>query len=162
MPSSLSQAESVWCPRVTVACVVARGDRFLIVEEEIFGELAYNQPAGHLDPGETIPSAAVRETLEETGYTIALDAFLGVWQWTSHEHGDQVLRFSFAGHVVSHDPDRVLDEGIRRALWLRRDEIEAMGPRLRSPLIMRTIDAWLDGRRLPLDTVESLLPGTSP
>ncbi|APG04903.1 NUDIX hydrolase [Luteibacter rhizovicinus DSM 16549] len=162
MPSSLSQAETVWCPRVTVACVVARGDRFLIVEEEIFGELAYNQPAGHLDPGETIPSAAVRETLEETGHTIALDAFLGVWQWTSHEHGEQVLRFSFAGHVVSHDPDRVLDEGIRRALWLRRDEIEAMGPRLRSPLIMRTIDAWLDGRRLPLDTVESLLPGLTP
>src|ERR1700754_4377495 len=162
MPSSLSQVEPVWCPRVTVACVVARGDRFLIVEEEIFGELAYNQPAGHLDPNETLQTAAVRETLEETGHTIALDAFLGVWQWVSHEHGDQVLRFSFAGHVVAHDPDRPLDTGIRRALWLRRDEIEALGKRLRSPLILPTIDAWLDGVRLPLDTVSSLLPGEAP
>ena len=162
MPSSLSQAENVWCPRVTVACVVARGDRFLIVEEEIFGELAYNQPAGHLDPDETIQAAAVRETLEETGHTIALDAFLGVWQWTSHEHGEQVLRFSFAGHVLSYDPERTLDEGIKRALWLRRDEIEALGARLRSPLILPTIDAWLDGVRLPLATVASMLPGAAP
>jgi 8-oxo-dGTP pyrophosphatase MutT (NUDIX family) len=162
MPSSLSQAEPVWCPRVTVACVVARGDRFLMVEEEIFGEIAYNQPAGHLDPNETLQVAAVRETLEETGHTIDLDAFLGVWQWTSHEHGEQVLRFTFAGHVVAFDPERTLDTGIRRALWLRRDEIEAMGARLRSPLILPTIDAWLDGRRLPLDTVASLLPGPAP
>ena len=162
MPSSLSQAENVWCPRATVACVVARGDRFLIVEEEIFGELAYNQPAGHLDPHESIQAAAVRETLEETGHTIVLDSFLGAWQWVSHEHGEQVLRFSFAGHVVAYDPERPLDEGIRRALWLRRDEIEALGARLRSPLILPTIDAWLNGRRLPLDTVESMLPGAAP
>src|SRR3954468_8406730 len=118
MTSLPTQAENVWCPRVTVACVVARDDRFLMVEEEVFGETAYNQPAGHLDPGETLQTAAVRETLEETGYTIALDAFLGVWQWVSHEHGEQVLRFSFAGHVLDHDPDRPLDTGIRRALWL--------------------------------------------
>ena len=162
MPTSLPPAENVWCPRVTVACIVARGDRFLMVEEEIFGEIAYNQPAGHLDPNETLQVAAVRETLEETGYTIALDAFLGVWQWTSHEHGEQVLRFSFAGHVLDHDPDRRLDTGIRRALWLRRDEIEALGARLRSPLILPTIDAWLDGVRLPLATVGSMLPGTTP
>jgi 8-oxo-dGTP pyrophosphatase MutT (NUDIX family) len=160
MPSSLSQAENVWCPRVTVACVVARGDRYLIVEEEVFGEVAYNQPAGHLDPGETLQAAAVRETLEETGHTIALDAFLGVWQWASPEHGEQVLRFGFAGHVLSYDETRPLDEGIRRALWLRRDEIEALGPRLRSPLILETIDAWLDGRRLPVDAIASHLPGT--
>jgi len=162
MPSTFPPVESVWCPRVTVACVVARGDRFLMVEEDIFDEVAYNQPAGHLDPGETLQTAAVRETLEETGHTIALDHFLGVWQWVSHEHGEQVLRFAFAGHVVSYDETRSLDTGIRRCLWLRRDEIEAMGPRLRSPLILDTIDAWLDGRRLPLDTVTSLLPGLTP
>lgn len=161
MTSLLPEAENVWCPRVTVACVVARGDRFLMVEEEIFGDLAYNQPAGHLDPGETIQAATVREALEETGYTVVLDHFLGVWQWMSHEHGEQVLRFGFAGHDVAHDETRQLDTGIRRALWLRRDEIEALGPRLRSPLILDTIDAWLDGRRLPLDTVASLLPGVA-
>jgi 8-oxo-dGTP pyrophosphatase MutT (NUDIX family) len=162
MPPISSPAENVWCPRATVACVVARGDRFLIVEEDVFGELAYNQPAGHLDPGETLQAAARRETLEETGYGIVLDAFIGVWQWTSAEHGEQVLRFGFAGHVTSHDATRPLDTGIRCALWLRRDEIEALGARLRSPLILHTIDAWLDGRRLPLDTVSSLLPGTAP
>lgn len=161
MTSLLPEAENVWCPRVTVACVVARGDRFLMVEEEIFGNLAYNQPAGHLDPGETIQAATVREALEETGYTVELDHFLGVWQWVSKEHGEQVLRFGFAGRAVAHDETRELDTGIRRALWLRRDEIEALGPRLRSPLILDTIDAWLDGRRLPLDTVASLLPGAA-
>ena len=161
MPQLPSSAENVWCPRVTVACVVARCDRFLIVEEEIAGELAYNQPAGHLDPGETLQAAAVRETLEETGHGIALDAFLGVWQWVSPEHGEQVLRFGFAGHVTSHDASRPLDTGIRRAIWLRRDEIEALGARLRSPLILQTIDAWLDGRRLPVDAVSSMLPGAT-
>lgn len=159
MPPTSPIAENVWRPRATVACVVARGDRYLIVEEDVLDEVAYNQPAGHLDPGETLQAAAVRETLEETGHTIALDAFLGVWQWTSPEHGEQVLRFAFAGHVLSYDADRPLDEGIRRALWLRRDEIEALGHRLRSPLVLASIDAWLDGRRLPLDSVASLLPG---
>ncbi|SFW63362.1 NUDIX hydrolase [Luteibacter sp. UNCMF366Tsu5.1] len=161
MTPTSSSTENVWCPRVTVACVVARGDRFLIVEEEVGGRIAYNQPAGHLDPGETLQAAAVRETLEETGHRVALDAFLGVWQWTSSEHGEQVLRFGFSAHVLSHDEMLPLDKGIRRALWLRRDEIEALGDRLRTPLILLTIDAWLDGRRLPLDTVSSLLPGVA-
>ncbi|NID14024.1 NUDIX hydrolase [Luteibacter yeojuensis] len=159
MSQTTPSSGNVWCPRVTVACVIARGDRFLVVEEEALGRLAYNQPAGHLDPGETLQAAAIRETLEETGHHVALDAFLGVWQWTSHEHGEQVLRFAFAGHVLSHDALRPLDEGIHRALWLRRDEIEALGERLRTPLVLDAIDAWLDGRRLPLDTVTSLLPG---
>ncbi|SEV99800.1 ADP-ribose pyrophosphatase YjhB, NUDIX family [Luteibacter sp. 329MFSha] len=159
MSQPASASESVWCPRATVACVIARGDRFLIVEEDIGGRIAYNQPAGHLDPGETLQAAAVRETLEETGHHVALDAFLGVWQWMSPEHGEQVLRFAFAGHVLSHDVDRPLDTGIQRALWLRRDEVEALGDRLRTPLVLSAIDAWLDGRRLPLDVVSSLLPG---
>lgn len=149
----------MWCPRVTVACVIAQGDRYLMVEEDVLGRVAYNQPAGHLDPGETLASAAVREAMEETGWRVELDCLVGVTQWLSPEHGEQVLRFSFAGRAVEHDPERTLDDGIRRAVWLRRDEIAALGDRLRSPLILQSIDAWLDGVRLPLSTVGSLLPG---
>jgi ADP-ribose pyrophosphatase YjhB (NUDIX family) len=149
---------AVWCPRVTVACVVAEGDRYLMVEEEVNGRLAYNQPAGHLDDQESLVQAAVRETLEETGWSIQLQHFIGVHQWQSREHGHGVVRFSFAGRAISHDPQRPLDTGIRRALWLTRGEIDALGEQLRSPMVLLSIDAWLAGKRLPLSTLASLLP----
>ncbi|HET6553162.1 MAG TPA: NUDIX hydrolase [Dyella sp.] len=155
--SSFTSAETTWCPHVTVACVVADGDRFLIVEEEVNGRLAYNQPAGHLDNGESLATAAVRETLEETGWTVELEHLIGVHQWRSTEHGDGVVRFSFAARATSHDPQRSLDKGIRRALWLTRDEIVALGDRLRSPLVLMSIDAWLAGQRFPLGMLHSLL-----
>ena len=152
MADSPSTTE-IWRPHVTVACVVADGDRYLMVEEEVNGRLAYNQPAGHLDDGESLLAAAVRETLEETGWTVALQHLIGVHQWRSTEHGDAVIRFSFAARAMSHDPARPLDTGIRRALWLTRAEIAALGERLRSPLVLLSIDAWLAGQRLPLDTL---------
>jgi 8-oxo-dGTP pyrophosphatase MutT (NUDIX family) len=151
----------VWRPHVTVACVVVRDDRYLMVEEEVGGRLAYNQPAGHLDDGESLVAAAVRETLEETGWTIELEHFLGVHQWRSTEHGEGVVRFSFAARALTHDPGRPLDDGIRRAVWLTRAEIAALGGRLRSPMVLLSIDAWLAGQRLPLGTLSSLL-GTPP
>lgn len=157
MPS-LPASAKVWCPRVTVACVVADGGRYLMVEEEVNGRIAYNQPAGHLDDGESLASAAVRETLEETGWTVELDALVGVHQWRSTEHGESVLRFSFAARPLRHDPTRRLDDGIRRALWLSRSEVAALGDRLRSPLVLQSIDAWLSGQRLPLSALGSLLP----
>ena len=147
----------VWCPHVTVACVVADGDRFLMVEEEVNGRLAYNQPAGHLDDRESLSTAAMRETLEETGWTVTLEHLIGIHQWRSTEHGDGVVRFSFAAQPVSHDPTRRLDDGIRRALWLTRDEIVALGDKLRSPLVLLSIDAWLAGQRYPLHLLHSLL-----
>lgn len=156
MPA-VSKSASAWRPHVTVACVIADGDRYLMVEEEVGGQLAYNQPAGHLDDGESLISAAERETLEETGWTVAAEHLIGVHQWRSTEHGDAVLRFSFAARAIRHDPARRLDEGIRRALWLTRAEIAALGERLRSPLILLSIDAWLAGQRLPLATLGSLL-----
>jgi 8-oxo-dGTP pyrophosphatase MutT (NUDIX family) len=150
-------SRSVWCPHVTVACVVADGDRFLMVEEEVNGRLVYNQPAGHLDDRESLISAAVRETLEETGWTVTLEHLIGVHQWRSTEHGDGVVRFSFGARALSHDPDRPLDAGIRRALWLTREEILALGDHLRSPLVLMSIDAWLAGQRYPLEMLHSLL-----
>ena len=156
MPAT-SVVPAVWRPHVTVACVVARGDRYLMVEEEVGGRLAYNQPAGHLDDGESLAEAAVRETLEETGWTVELDHFIGVHQWRSTEHGEGVVRFSFAARALAHDPRRPLDTGIRQALWLTRADIAALGGRLRSPLVLLSIDAWLAGQRLPLGSLSSLL-----
>lgn len=149
--------DAVWRPHVTVACVVARGERYLMVEEEVDGRLVYNQPAGHLDDGESLLQAAARETLEETGWTIELEHFLGVHQWRSTEHGEGVVRFSFAARPLAHDPVRRLDLGIRRAIWLTRAEIVALGSSLRSPMVLMSIDAWLAGRRFPLDALSSLL-----
>ena len=154
-------ATETWRPHVTVACVVAIGNRFLMVEEEVNGRLAYNQPAGHLDDGESLTAAALRETLEETGWTVELQHLIGVHQWRSTEHGEAVVRFSFAARAVSHAPDRPLDTDIRRALWLTRAEIAALGDRLRSPMVLLSIDAWLAGRRLPLDTLSYLPEGGS-
>ncbi len=148
----------VWRPHVTVACVVADGERYLMVEEEVAGRLVYNQPAGHLEDGESLVAAAVRETLEETGWTVALQHLIGVQQWRSTEHGDAVIRFSFAAQALNHDPDRPLDTDIHRALWLSRNEIAALGERLRSPLVLLSIDAWLAGQRLPLSSL-NYLPG---
>lgn len=157
MADSTTPAE-IWRPHVTVACVVADGERYLMVEEEVNGRLAYNQPAGHLDDGESLTAAALRETLEETGWTVKLQHLIGVHQWRSTEHGDAVVRFSFAARALSHDPDRPLDTDIRRALWLTRAEIAALGDRLRSPMILQSIDLWLGGQRLPLEVL-SHLPG---
>ena len=150
--------DTIWCPHVTVACVVADGDRFLMVEEDVRGELRLNQPAGHLDDGETLADAVRRETLEETGWEIALDHFVGVQQWHSPVHDHHIVRFAFAGRPLKHHPGRELDAGITRALWLRYPEVVAARTRLRSPLVLTTLDDWLAGQRLPLSTLRSLLP----
>ncbi len=139
-----------------MACVVADGDRYLMVEETVNGRLAYNQPAGHLDDGESLLTAACRETLEETGWTVELQHLIGIHQWRSTEHGDAVVRFSFAARAISHDPARPLDTDIVRALWLTRAEIAALGAKLRSPMILESIDAWLGGQRLPLTTLSDM------
>jgi 8-oxo-dGTP pyrophosphatase MutT (NUDIX family) len=154
-----SRTAEIWRPHVTVACVVTDGERYLMVEEEVNGRRVYNQPAGHLDDGESLAAAARRETLEETGWTVQLQHLIGVHQWRSTEHGDAVLRFSFAARPVSHDPERPLDTDISRALWMSRAEIASLGERLRSPLVLLSIDAWLGGRRLPLDTLGYLPEG---
>lgn len=157
---AFNSAARVWHPRVTVATVVPRDGRFLLVEEEVHGRLVINQPAGHLESGETLQAAAVRETLEETGWEVALEALLGVQQWTSTHSGSHFVRFTFAAHTVRHDPARPLDAGILGVAWLSRDEVAAAGERLRSPMVLQGIDDWIGGRRLPLDSIRSLPAGT--
>ena len=146
--------DRVWRPHVTVATVVPREDRFLLVEENLHGRLVLNQPAGHLEPAESLQQAATRETLEETGWHVALTCLVGVQQWRS-QGGRHFVRFTFAAEAVEHEPARVLDEGIVRALWLGRDRIAAETARLRSPMVLASIDDWLAGRRLPLDAVRN-------
>ena len=157
MTISGNSSHDVWRPHVTVACIVADGNRYLMVEEEVNGCIAYNQPAGHLDDLESLQQAAVRETREETGWTVALTHLVGVHQWRSKEHGDVIVRFTFAARPLTHDPQQPLDTGVRRALWLTRAEIAALGERLRSPMVLMSIDDWLAGQRLPLSIVASLM-----
>ncbi len=151
--------EAVWKPHVTVAAIVCRDRRFLLVEEDVGGEILFNQPAGHLELGETLTAAVCRETLEETGWTVEPEALVAVHQWSHPRNGRAILRFSFAARAVGHDPRLPLDSGILSTHWLGRDEIAAYGPRLRSPMILASIDAWLGGRRWPLDVLKAL-PGT--
>ncbi len=154
--ASMSGNNLIWCPHVTVATVVPRDGRFLLVEETVRGQLVLNQPAGHLDPDETLQDAAVRETLEETGWDVSLTGLLGVQQWTSISSGDQFIRFTFAAQPLVHHTERELDVGIVRALWLSRDEIVASTERLRSPMVLASVDDFLGGARLPLDAIRWL------
>ncbi|MHC9012420.1 NUDIX hydrolase [Stenotrophomonas rhizophila] len=144
--------EPRWAPHVTVATVVVRDGRLLLVEEAIDGRQVLNQPAGHLEPNETLAAAAVRETLEETGWTVRLSAFIGTYQWTAPD-GTPFLRFAYAAEPQSHDPDRPLDDGILRALWLTPAELRADPARLRSPLVWEVVADYLAGQRHPLSIV---------
>ena len=149
----LAADEAIWRPHVTVATVVPQNGRFLLVEEEIRGRIVLNQPAGHLDPDEPLQAAAVRETLEETGWEVELDCLLCVQQWRNAESGRQFVRFTFGGAPVRHHAERALDHGIVRALWLTRDEFAAEASRLRSPMVLASIDDWIAGHRIPLDAI---------
>jgi ADP-ribose pyrophosphatase YjhB (NUDIX family) len=143
----------VWKPNVTVAAVIERDGRFLLVEEDTSHGRLFNQPAGHLEPGESLTDAVSRETMEETAHAFKATALLGVYQYR-HE-GDDVtyLRFAFTGEILSHDPGRALDDGIVRAAWLAPAEIRREAARHRSPLVMRCVDDYLAGRRYPLDVL---------
>lgn len=142
-----------WAPHVTVATVVAGDGRLLLVEERIDGLEVLNQPAGHLEPGESLAAAALRETLEETGWQVRLSAFIGVYQWTAPD-GTPFLRFAFAAEPIAHDPARPLDAGILRALWLTPAELQAQAARLRSPLVWEVVADYLAGQRHPLAIVK--------
>ena len=150
----MNDKDAIWRPDVTVATIVPREGRFLLVEERVRDDLVLNQPAGHLEPGESLFQAAVRETVEETGWTVELTDFIGAYQWTSPQDGSHFLRFAFGAAATRHDPTRDLDAGIVRALWLTREEIAAMSARHRSPMVLCNIDDWIAGRRLPLSAVQ--------
>jgi 8-oxo-dGTP pyrophosphatase MutT (NUDIX family) len=147
-------------PDVTVAALAEVDGRFLVVEEKIKGRLVFNQPAGHVEPGESLLEAVRRETLEETAWRFTPHAVLGIYLWHPTS-GHPTLRFAFTGSVHDHDPTRALDRGILRTHWLTRSELEEREPRLRTPLVLRCIDDYLAGRRHSLDLVASFDPQAS-
>jgi 8-oxo-dGTP pyrophosphatase MutT (NUDIX family) len=123
-----------WNPEVTVAAVVERERRFLMVEEKIAGRLVFNQPAGHLEDRETLLEAVIRETREETAWRLIPEALVGIYLWRNPDNGRSFLRFAFCGGVDDHQPSQPL----------------------RSPLVLRCLDDYLLGRRQPLDSVSTL------
>jgi 8-oxo-dGTP pyrophosphatase MutT (NUDIX family) len=142
-----------------VATIVPRDGKFLLVEEMAHGKRVLNQPAGHLESHESLHTAACRETLEETGWTVELTGFVAVYQWSNAAGDAHFVRFTFVARPLSHDAERPLDSGIIRACWLSRDEIAARSAELRSPMVLRGVDDFLAGRRLPLDTVVAIANG---
>jgi 8-oxo-dGTP pyrophosphatase MutT (NUDIX family) len=147
----------VWKPDVTVAAVAERDGRFLLVEERASGRVVINQPAGHLEDGETLFEAIVRETLEETAWLFEPRAIVGVYLWRPEHLSRTFLRVAFSGELVSHDPARELDRGILRTRWLSRAELGHPGARLRSPLVLRCVDDYLSGVRHPLELISHLI-----
>ncbi|MBS0487203.1 MAG: NUDIX hydrolase [Proteobacteria bacterium] len=148
------QNGAIWRPDVTVACIVPQDGKFLLVEEDVKGRRVLNQPAGHLESGESLLDAALRETREETGWDVNLTHLVGIYQWSNDDGA--FLRFTFAAEPVHHDPERTLDAGIVRAIWMTHEAIAA-SQNLRSPMVLRGIEDFLAGKRVPLGIVVSLL-----
>lgn len=158
----------IWKPSVTVAAIIERDGRFLLVEEETSEGLRFNQPAGHLDPGESLAQAVARETLEETAHEFCPTALVGIYmaRYLSARTGLDVtyMRFTFCGDVGARH-DQPLDEGIVRAVWMTLDEMRACSERHRSPLVLSCVEDYLAGKRAPLSllfTDPSVIEGCTP
>lgn len=147
----------VWKPDVTVAAVAEVDGKFLFVEERASGRVVINQPAGHLEDGETFLEAVVRETLEETAWRFQPQSLLGVYVWRPEHQQRTFLRVAFAGVVSDHDASRPLDHGILRTRWLTRSQLAEPRLRLRSPLVTQCVDDYLTGTRHPLTLINHLI-----
>jgi len=148
-----------WKTSVTVAAIVERDGRYLLVEEHTPAGLMLNNPAGHLDPGESPVEGVIREALEETARRFAPEALVGVYlsraQRAEPPSDVTFVRLAFSGSVSEPLPERRLDPEIARALWLTADELRACLTRHRSPLLMRCVDDHAAGRRYPLELIYS-------
>jgi 8-oxo-dGTP pyrophosphatase MutT (NUDIX family) len=145
---------------VTVAAVIERGGKFLMVEERAAGKLVLNQPAGHLEHGESLIAAAAREAFEETGHRFEPQHVVGFYLWHSEEAGTTYLRVAFGGYAEASGGGAALDEGIVAVHWLTRAQLAHREQQLRSPMVLRCIDDYLAGRRYPLSCLSYLDPGS--
>jgi 8-oxo-dGTP pyrophosphatase MutT (NUDIX family) len=148
-----------WKPSVTVAAIIEREGRYLLVEEETPEGLRLNNPAGHLDPGESPEQGVAREALEEAAFAFRPTALVGIYlsRFQRERTGEDItyLRFAYCGELGGFDAHRRLDTGIVRTLWMTPDEVRASADRHRSPLVLRCIEDHLAGRRFALDTVQT-------
>jgi 8-oxo-dGTP pyrophosphatase MutT (NUDIX family) len=149
-------------PEITVAAVTETAGRFLVVEERINRRLVFNQPAGHVEHGETLLAAVVREVREETAWGFEPQALIGVYLWRNPSSGRSTMRFAFTGSVTDHKAQQPLDRGIVCTHWLSRADLMEREQRLRSPLVLRCVEDYLGGARLPLEPVATLDLQTAP
>lgn len=143
-------------PDITVAAVTETDGRFLVVEERINRRLVFNQPAGHVERGETLLDAVVRETREETAWGFEPQQLLGVYLWRNPSSGRSTMRFAFTGKVLDHNAQQPLDRGIVGTHWLSKTDLMQREPQLRSPLVLRCVEDYLGGTRMPLEPVAKL------
>lgn len=148
---------SHWAPHITVATVVEQNSRFLLVHEKDHGQPVFNQPAGHWEQGETLIEAAQRETLEETGWLVNIEHFLGVYVYTSPHNGVTYQRIAFSGKVQEQQ-HRKLDDGIIEAVWLSLEEVREQQAQHRSPMVIRLIEDYLAGKCYPLSMIQHIAP----
>jgi 8-oxo-dGTP pyrophosphatase MutT (NUDIX family) len=146
----------IWKPNVTVAAIIEREGRFLLVEEETPEGIRLNQPAGHLEEGETLMEGVRREVWEETGYRFAPTGLLGIYHWKHPQRDITYLRFAFVGETAGHDAAQPLDAGILRTLWLAPEEIRASRDQHRSPQVLKCMEDYLAGQRFPLTVLTHL------
>ena len=142
----------IWTPHATVAVVVEKDGKYLLVEEISHGETVYNQPAGHVDENESILDAAIRETMEETGWEVKLDAFMGLYTYKAPSNGVTYYRMCFAATAIQKITDK-LDTDIISEHWLSYDEVVNLTDQLRSPLVKKCIDDFRDNKRYPLSLI---------
>lgn len=142
-----------WAPHVTVAAIIHREGKFLLVEETENNKIVVNQPAGHLENNETLIEAVVRETLEETRWDFIPKYISGIFQWK--HNNDTYLRFCFVGDIVKEHKNLELDSGILRTLWLTETELRK-SENLRSPLVIKSIEDYLAGNKFPLSLIQNI------
>jgi 8-oxo-dGTP pyrophosphatase MutT (NUDIX family) len=145
----------IWKPHATVAAIVETNGKFLIVEENVEGEIVYNQPAGHLEPKENLIEAIIRETREETAWRFQPEALVGIYLWEQPNTDRTFLRFAFCGQCDDYHEDQPLDKGILRSLWMSKDEL-LQSKKLRSPMVIKNIDDYISGKRYPLSTLSTV------
>lgn len=147
---------NVWTPHMTVAAVIEDAGRFLMVEEMAEGRRVYNQPAGHLEPGERLVDAVVREVLEEARTHFVPEKVIGIYRWVNPASGHTHVRVAFAGRATGTDPGRALDAPILDTAWWTHEELRALGTALRSPLVLGCVEDYLGGAAYPLALLRDL------